>query len=187
MRFTGFFIALGGVAFWIAIPEYWEGFKKMLNEIHPAIIPIGLVSVMIIGAIVFVYDYRTRKNGSVSNKEVCKKIHGELKDGIESLDGHLDRKTQEHEINGKKVHYKHIYMNHRVYDGYVNSGNFNEIHHTLQQPIQDVYHKITIHDQLVQKIVDNDYVDDDVITLNQIEIEMIKEIPSVMESLKKYF
>lgn len=184
MRFTGFFIALGSVAFWIAVPEYWEDFKKMLNEIHPDIIPIGLLSLIIVAGIVFVYDYRTRKP---DNKDIHKKLCEELKDGIESLDGTLDRETQQHEINGKKTNYKHIYMNHKVFDGYVNSGDYNQIYHELQQPLQDVYHKITIHDQLVQKIVDNEYVNEDILTLNQIEKELLKEIPPMMESLKKYF
>lgn len=186
MRFTGFFIALGGIGFWIAIPEYWEDFRKVFNEIHPAIIPLGLVSVMIIGAIVFVYDYRTRKDVSVSSKEICQKIHEELKDGIESLDGTLDRKTRQHEINGKKINYKHIYMNHKTFDGYVNSGDFNKIKHELQTPLQDVYGKIEIHDKYVKK-AENNATDDTVLTLNQYEKELLKEIPPMMKNLKKYF
>lgn len=183
MKFTGFFISLGSIGFWIAITEYWGDFTKVLNEINPVIIPAGLFSLMIVGAIVFFYEYKTRKTDS---KEICQKIYGELKDGIESLDGTLDRKTIQHEINGKKINYKHIYMNHKVFDGYVNSGDFNQIHHELQQPIQDIYGKISIHDEFVKKAVDCP-IDDDILILNQYEKELKKEIPPIMEKLKNYF
>jgi len=187
MRFTGLFIAIGGVAFWLAIPRYMEEVTVLLNEIHSNLVDFILIGLMILGGIVFAYDYRTRKDENVNDKDICQKIHEELKDGIDSLDGTLTRETQEHEIEGKKIHYKHIYMNRKVFEGYFNSGNFNHINHKLQQSLQDIYHKIKIHDELVQKVVDKQYVNDDIIELNKIEKEMLKEIPSMMESLKKYF
>ena len=180
-------MTLGGVAFWIAVPEYWEEFKNMLNGIDPNIIPLGLLSLIIIAGVVFVYDYRTRKDGTIDHKEICQNIHTELKDGIESLDGTLPRKTRQHEINGKKIIYKHIYMNHNTFDGYVNSGEFNIINRELQQPIQDIYKKIEIHDEYVKKCKSDPIDNNDVLTLNQYEKELLKEIPLVMEDLKKYF
>ncbi|KAG2478955.1 MAG: hypothetical protein NPMRTH1_180002 [Nitrosopumilales archaeon] len=122
-----------------------------------------------------------------NDKEIYKKIHTELKDGIESLNGTLDRKTIQYEIEGKKVVYKHIYMNHNVYDGLVNSGDFNQINHELQQPLQDIYGKINIHDDFVKKIVeleDNSSPDEYVLILNKYEKELLNEIPPIMEKLK---
>ena len=67
MRFTGIFIAIAGVAFWLTVPEYWEDAKIMLNEIHPNLTDIILITLMIIGSLVFVYDYRTRKSENQTN------------------------------------------------------------------------------------------------------------------------
>jgi len=116
-------------------------------------------------------------------QDITKKIYDELKDGIESLDGTLPRKTRQHEINGKRIIYKHIYMNHNTFDGYVNSGEFNQINHELQQPLQDIYKKIEIHDEYVKKCESDPVDDNDVLTLNQYEKELKKEIPSMMENL----
>lgn len=62
MKFMGFLITLAGVAFWITVTEYWDDLKKLLNEIHPAIIPVGLGILITIGIIVFVYDYTSRNS-----------------------------------------------------------------------------------------------------------------------------
>jgi len=136
-------------------------------------------------------DSLFRKHENDENtKDFYKKIHTELKDGLESLNGTLDRKTRQHEIEEKKIVYKHIYMNHNVYDGLVNSGDFNQINHELQQPLQDIYGKINIHDDFVKKIVeleDNSSPDEYVLILNKYEKELLKEIPPTMEKLKKCF
>lgn len=125
-----------------------------------------------------------------NRKEIYKKINEELKDSLDSLNGTLDRITNQYEINGKQVSYKHIYMNYKVFEGFVNSGDFNHIDHQLQQPIQDIYGKITIHNEYVKKIVElkNDPTREDeyVLILNENEKELLREIPIIMEKLKKY-
>jgi len=192
MRFVGLFIAIAGVAFWLIIPEYWEEAKIMLNEIHPNLTDIILVIFMAIGAVVFLYDYIKRKSEKPEfSKETYQKIYTELKDCLDSLDGTLNRKTWQYEIKGKKVNYKHIYMNHKVFDGLVNSGDFNNIDHELQQPLQDIYGKINIHDEYVKKISeleDNSTSETEyALILNEYEKGLLKEIPTMMKKLKKYF
>lgn len=126
-----------------------------------------------------------------NDKELLKKLHEELKDGLDSLNGTLDRITKQFEINGKKVNYKHIYMNYKVFEGLVNSGDFNHIDHKLQQPVQDIYGKINIHNEYVKKIVelesDSAKEDEYVLILNGCERELLNDIPHLMEKLKKYF
>jgi len=187
--FVRFFVTLGVVAFWITIPEVWEESKTFLNGLYPNLTFIVLAVLLCIGAFAGIYEYKMgKKNSKNDNKELHKKLYEELKDGIESLDGTLDRFMRQHEINGKKINYIHIYMNHKVFDGYVNSGNFNHVHHELSQPLQDIYLKISIHDDLVKKIVDQGYaVDEDVLTLNKNETELKNEIPLMMKKLKQYF
>ncbi len=192
MRFTGLFIAMAGTAFWIAVPEYWEDMKILLSGIHPHLVHAILGVLLVIGAIVFVYDYKTRQSDKSNNhKEIYKKIHTELKDGLDSLDGTLDRKTIQYKINGKNVNYKHINMNHKVFDGLVNSGDFNQISHELQQPLQDIYGKINIHNEYVKKIVeleDNSPSEEEfALILNGYEKELLDEIPPMMKNLKKCF
>ena len=136
---------------------------------------------------ILVYSNLKKSNNDMQ-KAIYQKIHEELKDGIESLNGTLDRMTLQHEINGKKINYKHIYMNRKVFDGYINSGEFNTINYKFQQPIQDIYGKIEIHDNLVKKIETNGYsLNTDILNLNKIEKELINEVPLIMEKLRKYF
>ena len=182
-------MAIGGLAVAVGVDKWFNLVQGYLDSLYPnlsdyVLIPL-ILSVIVIGIYYYVTSKKNLQDGDI--KEICHKIHEELKDGIESLDGTLNRETQQHEINGKKINYKHIYMNRKVFDGYVNSGDFNQIQHELQQPLQDIYLKISIHDDLIKKIVDNEYIIEDISTLNQIEREMIKEIPSMMRSLKKYF
>lgn len=191
MRYTGLLIAIAGVAFWLAVPEYWEDAKILLNEIHANLTDFILIGLMIAGGLVLVYDYRkSNSEKSDISKKTYQKIHTELKDSLDSLDGTLDRQTIRYEINDKNVNYKHIYMNHKVFDGLVNSGDFNQISHKLQQPLQDIYGKIDIHDEYVKKIVEleNDSHEEEyVLILNKREKELLKDIPPIMVKLKKYF
>ncbi|MGI0086459.1 MAG: hypothetical protein ACREBI_00655 [Nitrosotalea sp.] len=121
-------------------------------------------------------------------KELYRKIHEELKDGIESLDNTLERDTYKVEVQGKEIYWKHIFMNHAVYDSLINSGDFNQIDHKLQQPIQNIYGKINIHDEHVRKMNDDDSkIQEYAIILDKYEKELLKDIPPVMQELKKYF
>jgi predicted PurR-regulated permease PerM len=141
-----------------------------------------------IGILVYAHLHKPHKDNL---KEIYKRIHGELKDSLDSLDGTLDRTTIQYKINGKLINYKHIYMNHKVFEGLVNSGDFNQIDHKLQQPIQDIYGKIDIHDDYVKKIVElengSTKEDEYVLILNGNEKELLSSIPLVMKELKKYF
>jgi len=126
-----------------------------------------------------------------NHTDLFKNLHEELKDSLESLNGTLDRKTIQYEINGKNVNYKHIYMNHAVFDALVNSGDFNHINDKLQQPIQDIYAKIKLHNDYVKKIAElennSQYQEEYASILNGYEKESLREIPPMMDKLKKYF
>lgn len=117
-------------------------------------------------------------------KNIYNQLYIELKDSLDSLDGILERETYEYTINEKHVAYKHIFMNHKVFDGLVNSGDFNKIDSKLHQPLQDIYGKIEIHDDYVGKIIESPS-DDFALVLNKYENELLDEIPPLIEKLKK--
>jgi hypothetical protein len=80
-----------------------------------------------------------------------------------------------------------MYMNHKGFEGLVNSGDFNQIDHKLQQPIQDIYGKIDIHDEYVKKIVElengSTKEEEYVLILNGNEKNLLASIPPVMKEL----
>lgn len=188
MHFAGLIIAVSGIVLGLVLPDIWTESKTILSEIHPYLAQSIVGGLLITGGIV--YFFESRKPSKIQ-KEICEKIFNELDDGLQSLNGKLDRKTFECEIDGKKIYYKHIYMNYQVYDGYINSGDFNKIDHIIQQPIQDIFGKIKIHNEYVKKIVaseldpcDNlDYVS----ILNETEKELLNDIPPIMLKLKNIF
>lgn len=159
--------------------------KELLSEFLSYVVYFLMAGIITpIGILVVSHLHKPRND---ELKEIYKKLHEELKDGLESLNSTLDRKTIQSEINGKKIAYKHIYMNHKVFDGLVNSGDFNHISHDLQQPIQDIYGKIEIHDKFVQKIVDDNVWppnDEYVLTLNEYEKKLLEEVPPILKKLQ---
>ena len=86
MRFGGFFIILGGTAFWLAVPEYWEEFKKLLNETDPAIVPLGLVAIFVIGGLAYRQEYivSAKREGKLQDE------NKKLKEQIEKILSHTD-------------------------------------------------------------------------------------------------
>ena len=188
MRFIKFLISLGGMAFAISVTEYWADAKNMLNEIHPNLTPILLAVIVSIAVVAYVIGV---KKDNSDKREFCKKIHDELMDTLNSLNGMLGRETKEVIIDNKKIHYKHVYLNYLVFDTSINSGEFNLIKSNLQQSIQDIYGKIKIHDEFVRKIVnielDPEQIlvvpDDYYIILNKHEKEMLQEIPVILTKL----
>ncbi|MDE1765860.1 MAG: hypothetical protein KGI27_06245 [Thaumarchaeota archaeon] len=155
-----------------------------------------VIAYFLLGGIIasLVYGWKPRlerffeKHENHEKKELYKKIHEELKDAIESLDNTLERDTYKVEVQGKEIYWKHIFMNHAVYDSSIYSGDFNQIDHKLQQPIQDIYGKINLHYQGVKKIVDDrENAVEQAPILDGYEKELRKDIPTVMNELKKYF
>lgn len=95
------------------------------------------------------------KNRNKDRKQASKNLYLELKDTLNSLDGQK-HKSDSYSVNIKnekgedaEVYFINRDFNHDVYDSMVFSGRINLLEPELQQPIQDIFKRIKMHNKFL--------------------------------------
>jgi len=129
-------------------------------------------------------------------------LYLELSDTLKSLDYkrfpddfcHLDIKDG----SGKKtLYFMRRSLNHDFYDSLISSGKINFLEPSLQQPIQDIFKRIRMHNEFLTTTTRMlDRQDDNSVPrkaypyyewMDKNEVRLNKEIPDMMEKLQQHF
>ena len=141
------------------------------------------------------------KNRNKDRKQASKNLYLELKDTLRSLDGQKHESDsygvniKNKEGKNEKVYFINRDFNHDVYDSMVFSGRINLLEPELQQPIQDIFKRIKIHNRYLTATREMGTLDDPVPKesysyyewMNKNEIRIKDEIEDMLEKLKRSF
>jgi len=186
----------GGFTIWSA-PEAFEGKEALLNWAA-----VGTLVALVVAPVKYFNDVRIRENERRQKEEeersrISRNLYGELHDASKGLD---ETKHEEDlkklQMAGKEdVYFMNRFLNHDIYDSLINSGKINFLTYELQQEVQDIFTRIKKHNYyltLTSEIQDREKT----ITesayayyelMGKYEKQLIKEIPDMMERLKKDF
>ncbi len=141
-------------------------------------------------------------NKDSHRRRTSKSLYIELEDTLKSLDHEKHEKESYNvEITNAKggketVFFMNRILNHDIYDSLIFSGWINFLEPKLQQMVQDTFKRIKTHNKHLEAVGDiqNDQLDE--IPQNSIstyfewmsnnEFRLKKEIPEIMENLKKH-
>lgn len=191
---TGF--AFVGFTMWSA-PEAFAGKEALINWAA-----IGTLVALVVAPVKYFNDVRIREKERRQKEEdersrISRNLYGELHDALKGLD------ETKHEKDLKKlqmkdkedVYFMNRFLNHDIYDSLITSGKINFLTYELQQEVQDIFTRIKKHNYYLtltseiqdreKEITESAYAYYELI--GNYEKELIKEIPDMMERLKKDF
>ena len=141
------------------------------------------------------------KNRDKDRKQASKNLYLELKDTLNSLDGQKHQ-SDSYSVNIKnekgndvEVYFINRDFNHDVYDSMVSSGRINLLEPELQQPIQDIFKRIKMHNKFLAATRDMGTLDDPIPKeshpyyewMDKNEIRLKNEIEGMLGKLRGSF
>lgn len=160
----------------------------------------NLASIATMSAVIYSV-IRYFQNRDKDRKQASKNLYLELKDTLNSLDGQK-HKSDSYSVGIKnekgenvEVYFINRDFNHDVYDSMVFSGRINLLEPELQQPIQDIFKRIKMHNKFLAATREMGTLDDPVPKeshpyyewMDKNEIRLKDEIEDMLEKLRGSF
>lgn len=177
----------------------WSTANSDLPDIYPWI---GLVASIATIATVLGSAIKYFRDKDAETTRASENLYLELEDTLTSLDAKsfpddvYSTKIDVLDGDKKKVYFMARSLNHDFYDSLIYSGKINFLDPSLQQPIQDIFKRIKMHNQYVDAVLgmseDNDgfvppkahkycaWIDD-------AEKHLQEELPKILQSLQTHF
>lgn len=151
---------------------------------------------------VFVSAYKHFKDKDNEKMRASQNLYFELGDTLRSLDydkfpddfGHVD---VEGGAEKKTLYFMSKSLNHDFYDSLISSGRINFLEPDLQQPIQNIFKRIKMHNEFlaITKRMRDQHIDGSVPKqayqyyewMDEHEVYLSREIPGMMKKLQQHF
>lgn len=163
---------------------------------------IGLVASIatidaVLGSAIKYFRYKNAETDRAS-----KNLYLELEDALKSLDADsflddvYNTKITDRDGSEKKVYFMARSLNHDFYDSLIHSGKINFLDPSLQQPIQDIFKRIKMHNQYVDIVLGMAEDRDGLVPpkaykycvwMEDAEKRLQKELPKTLQSLQAHF
>jgi len=131
-----------------------------------------------------------------------KNLYLELEDTLASLDAEKfpadlgSASIKDHDGNDKKVYFMARSLNHDFYDSLIYSGKINFLDPSLQQPVQDIFKRIKMHNKYVDAVLETTERNGGHVPVSaykyclwmeDAEKRLQKELPKMLRSLREHF
>lgn len=170
-----------------------------MSDIYPWIglaASIATIATVLGSAVKYFWD----KNAEMTR--ASENLYLELKDTLKSLDAKrfpddiYNTEIADRGEGEKKVYFMARSLNHDFYDSLIYSGKINFLDPSLQQPIQDIFKRIKMHNQYVDAVLGMAENNDGLVPpkahkycvwMDDAEKRLQKEIPKILQSLQTHF
>lgn len=163
---------------------------------------IGLAASIATIATVFGSAFKYFKDKKAETTRASENLHLELEDALKSLDPKVfpddvyNTKIRDRGGGEKKVYFMARSLNHDFYDSLIYSGKINFLDPSLQQPIQDIFKRIKMHNRYVDIVLE--MAEDNCgfvppkahkycTWMDDAEKRLQKELPKTLQSLQVHF
>ena len=151
---------------------------------------------------VFVSAYKHFKDKNNEKMRVSQNLYLELGDTLRSMDYYkspedFGRVDVQGRAEKKTLYFMSKSLNHDFYDSLISSGRINFLEPDLQQPIQNIFKRIKMHNEFltITKRMQDRQTDGSVPKqayqyyewMDEHEVYLSREIPNMMKKLQQYF
>lgn len=151
---------------------------------------------------VFISAYKHFKDKDNEKMRASQNLYLELGDTLRSLDydkspEDFGRVDLEDPAERRTMYFMSRSLNHDFYDSLISSGKINFLEPDLQQPIQNIFKRIKMHNEFLAttKRMQDQQADDSVPEqaypyyewMDEHEVYLSREIPPMMEKLRQHF
>ena len=151
---------------------------------------------------VFISAYKHFKDKNNEKMRASQNLYLELGDTLRSLDydkspENFGRVKVEGRAERKDLYFMSMYLNHDFYDSLISSGKINFLEPDLQQPIQNIFKRIKMHNEFLAttKRMRDQQTNDSVPKqayqyyewMDEHEVYLSREIPPMMKKLRQHF
>ena len=170
-----------------------------LPDIYPWI---GLAASIATIATVLGSAIKYFRDKNAETTRASENLYLELEDALTSLDAKgfpddvYNTKIKDLDGGEKKVYFMARSLNHDFYDSLICSGKINFLDPSLQQPIQDIFKRIKMHNRYVDAVLEMAEGNDSLVPpeahkycawIDDTEKRLQKELPKTMRSLRAHF
>ena len=163
---------------------------------------VATVIALIVAPVKYFNDVKVKEKERIKKEDdersrISRNLYGELHDALKGL----DEKKHEKDFrvltmkDKEDVYFMNRFFNHDIYDSLINSGKINFLTYELQQEVQDIFTRIKKHNYyltLTSEITDREKTITESVysyyeLMGNYEKQLLKDIPDMMERLKKDF